>query len=181
MNKSVNKSVKRIHKMKGSGSQKPKTKSNKQKNNNTIKNKEKRTLSIMPTVSNVSNRNKSYIVRVFMEMLNMIKLYHWKTLSYSQHKATDELHSKMQENVDRFVEVLLGKDETRVKMMENRIDLLDMDSKEAFKNRLLKYRKFLTDMNIYFDESRDSDLLNIRDELLADLNQFLYLFSFTKI
>jgi len=127
------------------------------------------------------NKTNSHIVRVFLEMLNMIKLYHWKTLSYSQHKATDELYGKMQENVDRFVEVLLGKDQTRVKMLEKRIDLLDIESKDVFKSRLLKYRKFLTDLNIYFDESQDSDLLNIRDELLADLNQFLYLFSFTKI
>jgi hypothetical protein len=35
-------------------------------------------------------------------------------------------------------------------------------------------------MNIYFDPSRDSDLLNIRDELLGDINQFLYLMTFDK-
>ena len=125
--------------------------------------------------------SKSNIVRIFLEMLNMIKLYHWKTRSYSQHKATDELYAKMQENIDRFIEVLLGKDESRVKMMEKRIDLFDTESKMEFKTRLLKYRKFLTDLNIYFDESLDSDLLSIRDDILADLNQFLYLFSFNKI
>ena len=135
----------------------------------------------MPTGINIQNRDKSHIIRVFFEMLNMIKLYHWKTLSYSQHKATDELYAKMQENIDKFVEVLLGKDESRVNMLEKRIDLLDMETKEDFKQRIHRYRKFLVDMNIYFDDSRDSDLLNIRDEMLADLNQFLYLFSFTKI
>jgi hypothetical protein len=150
------------------------------KNKTRNKKQNKRTLKNVPTES-IKNTNKSHIVRVFMEMLNMIKLYHWKTRSYSQHKATDELHEKMQSNVDRFVEVLLGKDETRIQMLEKRIDLLDMRSKEEFKKRLLTYRKFLTDMNIYFDDSQDSDLLNIRDELLADLNQFLYLFSFNKI
>ena len=139
------------------------------------------TIKKIPTGMNIPNRDKSHIVRVFFEMLNMIKLYHWKTLSYSQHKATDELHSKMQDNIDKFVEVLLGKDESRVRMLEKRIDLLDMETKEDFKKRIHGYRKFLVDMNIYFDDSRDSDLLNIRDEMLADLNQFMYLFSFTKI
>ena len=33
----------------------------------------------------------SHIVCVFLEMLNMVKLYHWKTYSFSTHKATDEL------------------------------------------------------------------------------------------
>jgi DNA-binding ferritin-like protein len=130
---------------------------------------------------NMNLKFEQNIVTKFLEVLNTVKLYHWKTHSYAVHKATDELYSKMQENVDRFVEVLLGKDEKRINMLEKRIDLLDMNSKEAFKNRMFSYRKFLTDMNIYFDDTRDSDLLNIRDELLADLNQFLYLFSFSKI
>lgn len=152
------------------------------KKNTQSKNNKKRTLKNVSTEKHSIKKNdKSHIVSIFLEMLNMIKLYHWKTRSYSQHKATDELYGKMQENVDRFVEVLLGKDESRIQMLEKRIDLLDMQSKDEFKKKLLKYRKFLTDMNIYFDDSQDSDLLNIRDELLADLNQFLYLFSFNKI
>ena len=129
---------------------------------------------------NMNLKFEQNIVTKFLEVLNTVKLYHWKTHSYAVHKATDELYSKMQENVDRFVEVLLGKDEKRINMLEKRIDLLDMNSKEAFKNRMFSYRKFLTDMNIYFDDTRDSDLLNIRDELLADLNQFLYLLTFNK-
>jgi len=32
-------------------------------------------------------------------------------------------------------------------------------------------------MNAIFDEKIDSDLLNIRDEMLGDLNQFLYLLT----
>jgi hypothetical protein len=107
----------------------------------------------------------------------MIKLYHWRTKCFSEHKATDELHGRLSEHIDKFVEVLLGKDQSRVKMMESRIDLLDIDTTRDLKERVFEYRDFLTDMNIYFDEKRDSDLLNIRDEILADLNQFLYLLT----
>jgi hypothetical protein len=35
-------------------------------------------------------------------------------------------------------------------------------------------------MNVHFNETRDSDLLSIRDDLLADINQFLYLMTFRK-
>ena len=58
----------------------------------------------------ISNKTSSHIVKVFLEMLNMVKLYHWKTLSYSQHKATDELFEKLNKNIDRFIEVLIGKE-----------------------------------------------------------------------
>jgi hypothetical protein len=30
------------------------------------------------------------IVPTFLHMLNTVKLYHWKTLSFATHKATDE-------------------------------------------------------------------------------------------
>jgi hypothetical protein len=110
----------------------------------------------------------------------MIKLYHWKTRSYAQHKATDELHEKLSEQIDKFVEVLLGKDESRIKMLEKRIDLVDSSVDTDFNKRIYDYREFLIDINVYFDSKRDSDLLNIRDEMLGAINQFLYLMTFDK-
>ena len=123
---------------------------------------------------------KSHIVKVFIEMLNVVKLYHWKTHSYAEHKATDDLYEKLNSHIDEFVEVLLGKDQSRVKMLERRIDLVDAENTKEVKTRIHEYREFLADMNIYFDVKRDSDLMSIRDDILADLNQFLYLLSFTK-
>ena len=111
-------------------------------------------------------------------MLNAIKLYHWKTDSYSQHKATDDLHDKLSGNVDKFVEVLLGKDESRVKMVDNQMKLIDSQNASDFKNRMYQYRDMLLRMDSMFHKKGDSDLLNIRDEMLGDINQFLYLMTF---
>lgn len=127
-----------------------------------------------------SNKHNSHIVKVFLEVLNMVKLYHWKTRSYAQHQATDELYMKLNKHIDEFVEVLLGKDERRIKMLEKRIDLIDPSNVRDFKTRIYDYREFLLDINMYFDEKKDTDLLNIRDEILADINQFLYLMTFNK-
>lgn len=127
----------------------------------------------------LQNKN-SHIVNVFLELLNVVKLYHWKTRSYAQHKATDELYERLNEHIDKFVEVLLGKDESRIKMLEKRIDLIDSSVDTDFKKRIYDYREFLIDINVYFDSKRDSDLLNIRDEMLGAINQFLYLMTFDK-
>lgn len=127
-----------------------------------------------------TNKSKSHLVRVFLEILNMVKLYHWKTYSYAQHKATDELYTNMNENVDKFIEVLMGKDETRIKMIEKKIDLIDPASVRDFKSRIYEYRDFLTDMNLYFNEKSDTDLLSIRDDLIVNINQFLYLMTLGK-
>ena len=128
----------------------------------------------------VKNHTKSQIVRTFIEMLNTVKIYHWKTRSYAEHQATDELYESLNKNIDRFIEVLLGKDQSRIKIIEKRIDLLDFESSQPFQNKILEYRQFLMDMNIVFNEKRDSDLLNIRDEILSDLDQTLYLLTFDK-
>ena len=129
-------------------------------------------------VRSVDNKKKSHIARIFLEMLNTVKLYHWKTRSYAQHKATDELYEKLNGHVDTFIEVLLGKDESRIKMIEKRCELLDFNESKDFKDRIYDYREFLTDMGKYFDSKRDTDLLNIRDEILGDINHFLYLMTF---
>ena len=129
---------------------------------------------------NMNNRKKSNIVKMFLQLLNMVKLYHWKTYSYSQHQATDHLYKELNENIDEFVEILLGKDQSRIKMLEKRIDLIDNDNLTDFKSKIIEYRTFLTDMNMYFDTKKDSDLLNVRDEILGHINQFLYLLTFDK-
>jgi DNA-binding ferritin-like protein len=128
----------------------------------------------------LTNRNKSHMVAVFLEILNMVKLFHWKTHSYSQHKATDELYARLNEHIDKFIEVLLGKDESRIHMMEKKIELIDPSQTSDFKHRIYEYRTFLTEFNTVFDEKHDSDLLSIRDEILSDVNQFLYLLTFNK-
>jgi len=127
-----------------------------------------------------TNKEKSHIVRMFLEMLNVVKLYHWRTYSFSQHRATDELYSRLNKHIDDFVEVLLGKEQSRIQMVEREIRLMDPSNRKDFQSQVFVYRTFLTDLNIYFDSSRDSDLLNIRDEILGDINQFLYLLTFDK-
>ena len=149
-----------------------------------------KTSKFLPKIKSVkrTNTQNSHLVKVFFEMLNMVKLYHWKTHSYGQHKATDELYAKLNEHLDKFIEILLGKGtkvdgtgrEERIQMMEKRIDLIDSKNVKDFKARMFQYREFLTDFNMHFDSKRDSDLLNVRDEILGDINQFLYLMSFDK-
>jgi len=141
------------------------------------------------TVKNVRTKPiKANIVRSFLEILNAIKLYHWKTESYSQHQATDELHEKLSELVDQFVEVLLGKEQSasksshksRITMVEKHMKMMDSTGERDFIEKIHHYRTTLIDMNKVLNKKTDSDLLNIRDEMLANINQFLYLLSFDK-
>ena len=143
------------------------------------------------TNNNFSRKNRSVsgslsafqkqITVVFLEMLMMVKLFHWKTHSYATHKATDELYASLNEHIDSFIEVLLGKTGSRIDLMSNRtIKLIDLNSQEQLKSKIMSLKSYLVGL----DNSRalstmsNSDLLNIRDEILGDLNKFLYLLTF---
>jgi hypothetical protein len=123
---------------------------------------------------------KSQIVTIFLELINMVKLYHWRTKSYAHHQATDDLHGRLNKHTDEFVEVLLGKDSSRIKMVSKKMKLIDADNTNEFKSRIYEFRNFFINMDQYFDKKKDSDLMTIKDELLIDINQFLYLMTFDK-
>ena len=121
------------------------------------------------------------IVIMFLQMLNTVKLYHWKTSSYAQHKATDELYTNLNANIDTFVETMLGKTGGRVNLTgQKTLRLLDYTNLGDFKKEVDKYKQFLIEMNkdAGLNITNNSDLLNIRDEILGNLNQFTYLLTF---
>ena len=144
------------------------------------------------TRKNRSNQNFEHtIVIKFLEILNTVKLYHWKTYMYATHKATDEFHEKLEGNIDTFVETMLGKStdkgtnkglSERVNLMKVKsISLKDFSSVKEFKREITDFSKFLTNLNKtpLFKDPTSSDLITIRDEMLKDVNQFLYLLTFS--
>lgn len=160
----------------------------------TLKNNRRKSSSLAKSfVSNKSSSPKSIssgssmksfekdITVMFLEMLMMIKLFHWKTTSYATHKATDDLYTKLNANMDSFIEILLGKTGSRIDLMSNKsIKLMDLSSQESLKSEIESFKSYLVNLNDNkaMKQMRNTDLFNIRDTILGDLNQFLYLLTF---
>ena len=124
----------------------------------------------------------------FLELLNTIKIYHWSTLSYPTHKATDELHTKLSELVDSFIEIYIGHcarggrsagAEAGIPVFRFKsekdasIEFCECKSPDAF-------CKVLDDNIVHLEGLTDklhgyTDLVNIRDEMVGALAQALYL------
>jgi hypothetical protein len=117
----------------------------------------------------MSQKNINNIVHFLFTLQLLNKLYHWNTMSHARHVATDRFNSKLLELTDKFVEVYIGK--YKVKPMIDNISIKNIDDNEIV---LLfeEAREFLENIRI-----SDTSLLNIRDELLAEVNQTLYLFT----
>ena len=138
------------------------------------------------SISGTKSKNVYHqIIFCFMHMLNTIKLYHWKTTSYSTHKATDQLYTDLNSKIDEFVEVMLGKPEIAynrnfILNIQN-IKLQKYNNNSDFKKEIEYYKKFMLDLSQKKEFNQNNnlnvDLLAIRDEILALLNQFLYLLT----
>ena len=71
----------------------------------------------------------------------------------------------------------MGKEDCRIPEFNKTISL---SNKPDFKIKIEQYREFLIHLSSVLDEKKDVDLLNVRDEILGDINQFLYLMTMTK-
>jgi hypothetical protein len=117
-------------------------------------------------------------VHFFFSMREQIKLYHWQTKSYSRHKATDEVISKIDEISDEFVETYMGKyGRPHMTPKTNTIRITNLSE-----SGIVKFvKECISDLQgpitKTLDATKDTDLLNLRDELLGELNKLLYLFT----
>jgi DNA-binding ferritin-like protein len=116
-------------------------------------------------------------VNFFMTMREQVKLYHWQTKVYSRHKATDEVLEKLDDHIDKYVEVYMGKyRRPKLTARNNTFKLQNLSEGTIV--------KFIKQCILYLKKSlpkglnqEDTDLLNIRDEILGELDQLMYLFT----
>ena len=128
--------------------------------------------------------NNSNVLNVFLYIINQIKIYHWQTNSYSRHKATDELFEKLNELIDQFIETLTGRMilekndiNYRIKINNKKIKIVDMLDNSGLE--LLTSIKNVLEHDTHLLQvlKNNTDLQNIRDEMLGHINQTGYLFT----
>lgn len=114
------------------------------------------------------------IVTELLTIRNQIKLYHWQTKQFARHTATDALTLTLDTNIDAFVESYMGR--YGRPNVSGSIKLHNF-SESAAKSFVAKQSKYLQSELPKKIGKEDSDLLNIRDTILADLTKVSYLFT----
>ena len=115
----------------------------------------------------------------FLYVINQMKIYHWQTKVYARHIASDSLIQSLLEKSDKFLETMQGSENKRILLnsknssiqLKNESDTSILKVLKSFKEWLeYKLPGYLTEEN--------SDLMNIRDDILGDVNKTIYLFTF---
>jgi hypothetical protein len=114
------------------------------------------------------------LLETFMTMLHQVKLYHWATMEYGVHKALDDLHDSLSGNVDKFVEIYIG----RFKKQPLPPSLTVQVKVQADVQKLEKYLETLHGQLVAVGKSvgaKETQLLNILDEMIGAVDQTMYL------
>lgn len=111
----------------------------------------------------------------FLRIQNQLRIFHWQTDSYAQHKAFGKAYEELDGLIDSFVEVYMGKyGRSRAKLTYN-VELQNLDDQHLL--IIDTYLDYLISLNSELDPAMDSELLNIRDEMVAVLNRLKYLLT----
>jgi len=118
-------------------------------------------------------------VLYFLSKSNSIKLFHFTTSSYSAHKASDQFYTDFNNLLDKFWEVYQGRYGKLT--IDNKINPVELPIKiwnsNNIKSELDEFINYLYNSKL-IKGLNDSELLNIRDELVETINQFKYLLTF---
>jgi DNA-binding ferritin-like protein len=120
--------------------------------------------------------NLSSNVNFLLSLQIQMKINHWQTKGLARHKAFGKFYDSLSDLIDTFVESAMGKygrftldEETKTLQLSN-LSELDM------KGLVNTVRESFVQMSEQLDPS-DTDLLNIRDEMLGELNKLSYLLT----
>jgi hypothetical protein len=108
---------------------------------------------------------------------NNTKVYHWTTKIYARHKASCSFLHEIDDLIDQFVEVYSGRYQ-RPDFVNSKksIKVYQWSDEEAY-SKLDEFKRILEKQVPKFLQSSDTELMNIRDEMLALVNKTLYLYS----
>ena len=115
------------------------------------------------------------IISPLIRIQEQLRVFHWQSEKYSQHKAFGKAYEDLGDLIDSFVEMYMGKNGKIKAKLTYSIELDNFG--ENYTDYINSYIAYLDSLNVELDSEKDSDLLNIRDEMKAVLNRLKYLLS----
>jgi len=116
------------------------------------------------------------IIVPLVQFQQQLRIFHWQTESYAQHKALGKAYEALDDLIDSFVETFMGK-YGRLKSTEGNytITLNNLEGSDIVKT-IDEFIVYLETYETELDE-KDTDLFNIRDEMKGESNTLKYLLT----
>lgn len=118
----------------------------------------------------------SQIVTMLVQIQTQLKFLHWQTTSYSKHIAYGEVYDNLSDLIDNFVEAMMGKYGRPQFAPEFMIAFQDINS-ISLQKFIDGSCTFLIGLGETLNPTADTDLLNLKDEMLLQFNKLKYLLT----
>lgn len=115
------------------------------------------------------------LISPFLKIQNQLRIFHWQTTSYAQHKAFGKAYEQFDELIDTFVEAFMGKYGRSKANVNYTVELDNLG--DDFISVIDSFIEYLYSLNNDLQSENDSELLNIRDEMLTVLDRLKYLLT----
>jgi hypothetical protein len=112
----------------------------------------------------------------FLKLQDQLRIYHWQTKSYAEHEAFGKTYEGLNDLIDEFIEIFMGKNGRIVSKNDFEITLKNYGEGNV-SNFIDDQIKFLSEELPTKISESDTDLLNIRDEMVGLLNKLKYLLT----
>ena len=116
---------------------------------------------------------KNNMVDKLLGLQNQLRMLHWGTSSYAEHKALGKAYEGLDALIDTFVETYMGVNGKNLPPVK--LDLRPYTLGSAMK--LLDQATHFLSVEMETQLSGNTDLSNIRDEMLSLINQTKYLLT----
>ena len=114
------------------------------------------------------------IITRLLGLQNQLKILHWQTKKYARHMAYGDTYETLEDLIDTFIEIYQGKFD-RIILEDNKIITIKNINDESLDEFISENIDFMNGELISTLNDQDTDLLNIRDEMVAALNKLRYL------
>jgi hypothetical protein len=119
---------------------------------------------------------KEEIVLKLVQIQGQFRFLHWQTFGDAKHRSYGEIYESLDGFIDEFTEAMMGK--YGRPEFEPEFAIMYQDIKNlSVQNFLDGITEFLVEMTDKLDSRYDTDLLNIRDEILGQVNKLKYLLT----
>ena len=114
------------------------------------------------------------IIGPLVQITQQLRIFHWQTPSYSAHKAFGKTYDTVSDLIDTFIETYMGVYGRAKPTVTYNIELKSLVNDEVVNNVLNEFIVYLKSMS---EEIESTDLLNIRDSILGEINTLKYLLT----
>jgi DNA-binding ferritin-like protein len=115
------------------------------------------------------------LITTLLTLQDQLKVFHWQTKSYAEHKALGNLYDDLSDLIDEFVETFSGRYGVPAARESYKLTVMNYKDNASVMEFLDKSISYMAKDVTAMLKPEDTDLLNLRDEMIGAMNKTKYL------